>query len=91
MPPKVEASGRAVFADGINLGRKDIMLIASSDEHVLGWRLCSSENSYTWSALTLRIVVSELAASDGGDGVVKALGEAWSKTRCQKCVSHVFS
>ena len=36
MPPKVEAPRRIVYVDGIHLGRKAVVLIASDDEHVLG-------------------------------------------------------
>lgn len=36
MPPEVEAPRRVVYVDGIHLGRKAVVLIASDDEHVLG-------------------------------------------------------
>lgn len=36
MPPKVEATRRVVFVDGIHLGRRAVVLIASDDEHALG-------------------------------------------------------
>lgn len=45
MPPKVEAPRRVVYVDGIHLGRRAAVLIASDDDHVLGWHLAHSENS----------------------------------------------
>lgn len=40
MPPKVERSRRVVYVDGIHLGRKAVVLIASDDEKALGWHIC---------------------------------------------------
>lgn len=75
MPPKVEAPRRFVYLDGIHLGRRAVVLIASDDEHALGWRLCRAENSRAWAALMSRIAAPEVAVSDGGDGFAKALRE----------------
>ena len=63
----------AVYVDGIHLGRKAVVLIASDGENVLGWHLARTENSRAWSALESRIAVLEVAISDGGDGLAKAL------------------
>ena len=90
MPPKVEAPRRVVYLDGIHLGRRAVVLIASDDEHALGWHLCRSENSRAWSALMSRIAAPEVAVSDGGDGFAKALRETWPGTRHQRCVFHAF-
>ena len=67
MPPKVEAPRRVVYLDGIHLGRRAVVLIASDDGRALGWHLCRAENSRAWSALMSRIAAPEVAASDGGD------------------------
>ena len=91
MPPKVEAPRRVVYADGIHLGRKAVVLIASDDEHVLGWHLCRAENSRAWSALMSRIAAPEVVVSDGGDGFAKALKRTWPATRHQRCAFHAFS
>lgn len=43
LPPLVDETHRVVYVDGIHLGRRTVVLIACSDEHVLGWylaRLC---------------------------------------------------
>lgn len=90
MPPKVEAPRRVVYLDGIHLGRRAVVLIASDDEHALGWHLCRAENSRAWSALTSRIAAPEVAVSDGGDGFAKALRGTWPGTRHQRCVFHAF-
>ena len=36
MPPKVEAPRRVVYVDGMHLGRRAVVLIASDDRHALG-------------------------------------------------------
>lgn len=91
MPPKVEAPRRVVYVDGIHLGRKAVVLIASDGEHVLGWHLARTENSRAWSALMSRIAAPEVAVSDGGDGLARALKRTWPGTRHQRCVFHAFS
>lgn len=91
MLPKVEAPRRVVYVDGIHLGRKAVVLIASDGENVLGWHLARTENSRAWSALESRIAVLEVAVSDGGDGLAKALRRTWPGTRHQRCVSQAFS
>ncbi|OUO18326.1 IS256 family transposase [Collinsella sp. An307] len=91
MPPKVEAPRRVVYVDGIHLGRKAVVLIASDDEHVLGWHLCRTENGRAWSALMSRIAAPEVVVSDGGDGFAKALKRTWPATRHQRCAFHAFS
>ena len=90
MPPKVEAARKVVFVDGIHLGRKAVVLIASDDEHALGWHLCRSENGRAWAALMSRVAAPEVVVSDGGDGFAKALRQTWPSTRHQRCVFHAF-
>lgn len=90
MPPKVEAARKVVFVDGIHLGRKAVVLIASDDEHALGWHLCRSENGRAWAALMSRVAAPEVVVSDGGDGFAKALRQTWPNTRHQRCVFHAF-
>lgn len=91
MPPKVEGARRVVYLDGIHLGRKAVVLIASDDDHALGWHLCRSENGRAWAALMSRIAAPDVAVSDGGDGFARALRETWPRTRHQRCVFHAFS
>lgn len=91
MPPKIEAARRVVFVDGIHLGRRAVVLIASDEGHALGWHLCRSENSRAWSALMSRVAAPEVVVSDGGDGFAKALRETWPRARHQRCVFHAFS
>lgn len=91
MPPKVEAPRRVVYVDGIHLGRRAVVLIASDGGHVLGRYLARSENSRAWAALMARIAAPEVVVSDGGDGFAKALRRTWPDTRHQRCVFHAFS
>lgn len=91
MSPKVEAPRRVVCVDGIHLGSRAVVLIASDGESVPGWHLARTENSRAWSALMSRIAAPEVAVSDGGDGLAKALGRTWPGTRHQRCVFHALS
>lgn len=91
MPPKVEEQRRVIFVDGIHLGRKAVVLIATDEVHVLGWHLCRTENSRSWSALISRIAAPDVVVSDGGDGFAKALRKMWPNTRHQRCIYHAFS
>ena len=91
MPPKIEEPRSVIYVDGIHLGRKAVVLIASDERHVLGWHLCRAENSRGWSALMQRIAAPEVVVSDGGDGFPKALGKTWPHVRHQRCVFHAFS
>ena len=91
MTPKFEAPRRVVCVDGIHLGRKAVVLIASDGERVLDWHLCRPENSHARAALVTRIAEPEVAVSDGGDGLAKALGRTWPGARRQRCVFRAFS
>ncbi|MBM9432486.1 hypothetical protein [Flaviflexus equikiangi] len=44
-----------IYVDGIYLGRRAVILIASTDTHVVGWYLACSEHSQSWGALLSRI------------------------------------
>ena len=65
MPPKIEEPRDVIYVDGIHLGRRAVVLIASDERHVLGWHLCRAENSRGWSALMQRIAAPEVVVSDG--------------------------
>lgn len=91
MPPKIEKPRSVIFVDGIHIGRKAVVLIASDECHVLGWHLCRTENSRAWSALMQRIAAPEMVVSDGGDGFPKALRKIWPHTHHQRCIFHAFS
>lgn len=91
MPPKVEGPRGVAYVDGVHLGRKAVVLVASDDSHALGWRLCRAENSRAWSALMRRIAAPEMVVSDGGDGLRKALKETWPHAPRRRCVFHAFS
>ena len=42
---------RVVFVDGIHLARNVVVLIAATEDHVVGWYMARSENSRAWAAL----------------------------------------
>lgn len=81
MPPKVEAPRRVVYVNGIHLGRKAVVLIASDDEHVLGWHLARTGNSRAWAAPMSRIAEPEVAVSDGEDGRPRLVHKRLVKAR----------
>lgn len=91
MPPKIEEPRSVVYVDGMHLGRKAVVLIASDERHALGWHLCRAESSRGWSALMQRVAAPEVVVSDGGDGFPRALGKTWPHARRQRCVFHAFS
>ena len=90
MPPRVGERHRVVCIDGIHLGRGACVPVACTDDAVLGWHLCRDGNSRAWAALVSRIAAPEVAVSDGGDGLAKALRREWPATRVQRCVFHAF-
>lgn len=82
---------RVVLVDGIRIARGVHVLIASSEEHVLGWYLARSENSRAWSALMAPIPEPEVVVTDGGSGFEKARRAIWPGSRVQRCVFHAFN
>lgn len=66
--PVVDEVHEVVFVDGIHLGRKAVVVIAQTREHVVGWYVARTENSRAWEALMSRIAPPELVVTDGGVG-----------------------
>lgn len=64
-----------VFVDGIYLARNVVVLIACTQEHVIGWYLARSENSRSWAALMGKIPPPDVVVCDGGTGFEKARQE----------------
>lgn len=92
--PVPEAGGemhRVIYVDGIYLTRELVVLIACTDEHVVGWHMARSENSRSWEALMGKVAPPEVVMTDGGSGFEKARREAWPSTRVQRYVFHAFS
>lgn len=81
---------RVVFVDGIHLGRKAVVLVARSEEHVLGWYVAKGENSRAYKALMARIAPPGVVVTDGGSGFQRARRELWPDTRVQRCTFHAF-
>jgi len=90
LPPLVDEIHRVVYVDGIYLNRQTVILIARSDDYVLGWYLAKSENSRAWRALLSRIAPPTVVVSDGGSGFEKARRAVWPSTRVQRCTFHAF-
>ena len=90
MPQPTGEVHRVVYVDGIYLARDLVVLIASTDEHVLSWYMAQSETSRAWKALMAPIPAPDVVVTDGGTGFAKAVREAWPSTRVQRCVFHAF-
>lgn len=82
---------RVVFVDGIHIAKNVVVLIAGTEEHVIGWYLARSENSRAWSALMSPIPPPDVVVTDGGAGFEKARKRVWPETRVQRCVFHAFN
>ena len=82
---------RVVFVDGIYLARNVVVLIATTEEFVIGWHMARSENSRSWGALMAKIPPPEVVVTDGGSGFEKARKKNWPETRVQRCVFHAFN
>lgn len=79
-----------VYMDGIWLSRRCVILIACTDDHVIGCHLARSENSKDWACLMQRIAPPDVLVCDGGGGIEKARRAKWPRTRVQRCAFHAF-
>ena len=79
-----------VFVDGLWVGHGAVLLIACTEEYVIGCHLARSENSKDWGYLMSRIAPPDVLVCDGAGGIEKARRAYWSKTRMQRCLFHVF-
>lgn len=80
-----------VYVDGFHLGRKAVVLIACSDECVLGWYLARHEHTQAWVNLLRRIAPPDMVVSDGGQGFRNAVKQIWPDTQIQRCAFHAFN
>jgi hypothetical protein len=90
IPPVTGEVHRVVFVDGIRIAKGVHVLIACTEEHVVGWYLAKSENSRSWGALMRKIPPPEVVVCDGGSGFEKARKRHWTETRVQRCLFHAF-
>ncbi|MCR5583274.1 MAG: IS1249 family transposase [Eggerthellaceae bacterium] len=88
--PVCDEIHHVVYADGIWLGRSAVLLIARTDDHVIGCHLARSENSLDWGFLMRRIAPPDVLVCDGMGGIEKARRAWWPDTRVQRCVFHAF-
>ena len=91
LPPVTGEVFRVVFVDGVYLARSAVVLIARSEDHVLGWYVARSENSAAYKALMARIAPPDVVVTDGGPGFQRARRELWPDTRVQRCTYHAFN
>lgn len=79
-----------VFMDGIWLAKKCVVLIACTNDFVIGCHLARSENSKDWGCLMQRIAPPCVLVCDGGGGIEKARKVYWPDTHLQRCTFHAF-
>lgn len=80
-----------VYMDGLWISRgRAVLLIACTDDHVIGFHLARSENSKDWGCLMQRIAPPDVLVCDGGGGIEKARRTVWPGTRVQRCTFHAF-
>lgn len=91
LAPLIDEIHRVVYVDGIHLGRKAVILIACSDEYVLGWYLARHEHTQAWVNLLRRIAPPDMVVSDGGQGFLSAVKQIWPDTQVQRCPFHAYS
>lgn len=88
--PVCDEVHHVVFMDGLWLTRKCIILIACTEDFVIGCHLARSENSRDWACLMARIAAPDVLVCDGGGGIGKAMRAKWPRTRMQRCTFHAF-
>ena len=89
MPEVVDEIHRVVYVDGIYLKRNLVVLIACSDQYVLGWYIARGETRRAWEALLEKIAPPEVVVTDSGSGFASAVKHLWPQTRIQQCLIFV--
>lgn len=90
LPPIIDEIHDIVYIDGIYITKKLVILIASTDDFVLGWYLARSEHSKAWEALISRIAPPVIVVTDGAPGFEKARKKYWPDTEVQRCTLHAY-
>lgn len=88
--PACDEIHHVVYMDGLWIARSCVLLVACTDEHVVGCHLARTENSADWGFLMSRIAPPDVLVCDGGGGIEAARREKWPKTRVQRCAFHAF-
>lgn len=89
--PVCDEVHHVVYMDGIWLARnRAVVLIACTDDHVIGCHLAKSENSKDWGCLMRRIAAPDVLVCDGAGGIGKAMRAHWPDTKMQRCTFHAF-
>lgn len=88
--PLCDEIHHVIYMDGIWLARnKAALLIACTDDYVIGCHLAKTENSKDWGCLMSRIAPPDVLVCDGAGGIEKARKAFWPNTRVQRCLFHV--
>ena len=90
MPLVIDQVHDVIYVDGIHLGRKAVVLIARSEEYVLGWYAARAQKASAWEALMSRIAPPLLVVTDGGSGFEKARKNIWPTTVVRRCTFDAF-
>lgn len=89
--PACDEVHHVVYMDGLWLSRgRAVILIACSDDYVIGCHLAKTENAKDWACLMARIAPPDVLVCDGGGGIEKARRAVWPNTRMQRCTFHAF-
>lgn len=88
--PVRDEARRTVFADGTRPGRDAVVLVACTQDHVIGWHLARSEHAQARAALMARIATPDVVVTDGGQGFEKARRSVRPRTRVQRRAFHAF-
>lgn len=88
--PICDEMHHVIYMDGIWIARHAVLLIACTDEHVIGCHLARSENPKDWACLMSRIAPPDVLVCDGGGGILKAGRTKRPASRIQRCTFHAF-
>lgn len=78
-----------VLVDGIYLPFNWCLITATNGKKIVDWQWCAHENASAYQALMSRLPAPQVAVTDGGAGVAKALRLAWPDSLVQRCLFHV--
>lgn len=87
MLPICDEVHHIVYMDGLWIGRSAVLLIACTDDHIIGCHLARSENAKDWGCLMSRIATPDLLVCDGGGGIEKARRAHWPGRACRDASS----
>lgn len=90
LPPIIDEIHDVVYIDGIYVTKKLAVLIASTDDYVLGWYLARSEHLKAWEALISRISPPAIVVTDGAPSFERARKKYWPDIEVQRCTLRAY-